>query len=69
MPETSSKEKLAEDFADFFMNKKQNIRDALDHNPSYEPIDATAHCKMDSFEKITEDDVERYNKENANKIM
>ena len=59
MPETSSDEKLAENFEDFFMNKIQKIRDALDHHPTHEPIDTTAHCKMDSFEKMSEDDVER----------
>ena len=58
MPETSSEENLAEDFADFFMNKIQKIRDALNHLPTNELTDTTAHCKMDSFEKMAEDDVE-----------
>ena len=59
MPETSSEEKLAEDFADFFMDKIQKIRDAQDHHPTYKPVYTTAHCKMDSFEKMSEDDEER----------
>ena len=46
VPETSIDEKLAKDFADFFKNKIQKIRDALDHHPTYEPRDTTAHCKM-----------------------
>ena len=59
MPETSIEENLAEDFADFFMNKIQKIRAILGHHPTYEPTDTIAHCKMDSFEKMTEDYVER----------
>ena len=58
MPETFSEEKLAEDFTDFFINRIQK-RDALDYNPTYEMTDTMAHCKMDSFEKMYEDDVKR----------
>ena len=53
MPETSSEEKLAKDFADFFMNKTEEIRDALDHHPTYKSTDTIAHCKVDSFEKMS----------------
>ena len=42
------------------MSKIQKIRDVLDHHPTYEPTDTIAHCKM------SEDDVERIIKENAN---
>ena len=59
MPETSSKKIPSEDLADFFMNKIQKIRDALDHQPTYKPTDIMAYCKMDSFEKMYGDDVER----------
>ena len=49
MPETSSEDKLAEDFADFFIYKIQKIRDALDYHPTYETTDIMAHFKMDSL--------------------
>lgn len=37
LPETDTDEELANHFADFFINKIQKIRDALQHHPFYEP--------------------------------
>ena len=59
MPKSSSEEKPADDFTAFFMNKTKKIIDALDHHPTYEPTDTMAHYKMDSFEKVSKDAVER----------
>ena len=56
MPEGRSDQELAESFADFFMNKIQNIRDTLNDIPAYEPT-SQASCSLSKFHPLTSEQV------------
>ena len=57
MPEGYSNEKLADIFADYFMNKIQNIRDALQNISKYIPTSDENIPKLIEFNKPTQDKV------------
>ena len=50
---STSDETLANEFADFFMNKIQKICDALDKNPKYNPCSKEV-VSLDSFKLLSE---------------
>ena len=56
LPEYSNPAELANDFANFFINKIKMIRDALDHHPTYKPSEATL-SKYEKFREMLEDEV------------
>ena len=55
-PDSESDEMLANQFADFFMEKIKRIRDSLEAHPTYDP-QATAKAFMCTFEQVTEKEV------------
>ena len=57
MPEGYSNEKLADIFADYFMNKIQNIKDALQNISKYIPTSDENIPKLMEFNKPTQDKV------------
>ena len=61
LPKASSEEELANQFADYFMNKIKNIREALDKYPEYSPSN-TAKGQLNTFTEVTEDQVIYYMK-------
>ena len=58
LPESQSDESLANQFAQYFMNKIKSIRDSLDSHPLYKPIRREVPT-FSSFSRITEDQVEK----------
>ena len=56
LPASTSDETLANEFADFFMNKIQKIRDALDKHPKYNPCSKEV-VSLDSFKLLSEKQV------------
>ena len=60
MPSTSSTtdEELANEFADFFMDKIQKIRDELDVQPMYQLTSANIH-QLNNFVEMSEDEVRK----------
>ena len=57
-PDSVSDEMLANQFADFFMEKIRPIRDSLQGHPIYNPQE-TAKAFMCKFEQVTESEVAR----------
>ena len=55
-PECDSKEKLANQFAEFFIAKIQTIRDKLDDLPVYDHKDSSPP-KLSSLEPLTDEEV------------
>ena len=55
----SSDEELANQFADYFMNKIKNIRDELDKYPEYSPSN-TAKGQLNTFTEVTQEQVINY---------
>ena len=58
LPPGKTDNQLAEDFAKFFMNKIQTIRDNLADHPLYKP-EPTNIPKFDTFKKLSEEDVRK----------
>ena len=58
LPPGKTDNQLAEDFAKFFMNKIQTIRDNLADHPLYKP-EPTNILKFDTFKKLSEEDVRK----------
>ena len=58
-PKASSDEELANQFADFFMNKIKNIRDELDKYLEYSPSN-TAKGQLNTFTEVTQEQVIHY---------
>ena len=56
LPEYSNTTELANDFANFFINKIRKIRDALDHHLTYKPIEAKVP-KFAHFREMSENGV------------
>ena len=58
LPEATSEMELAESFADYFLSKIVNIRDALDECERYHP---TGECEgqLTSFRAVTEEEVKK----------
>ena len=65
-PDTESNEMLANEFADFFMEKIKRIRDSLEVHPTYDP-QATAKAFMYKVEQVTEKEVTKCIREMASK--
>ena len=63
LPPGKTDNQLAEDFAEFFMNKIQTIRDNLADHPLYKPK-PTKIPKFDTFKKLREEDVKKLYKQN-----
>ena len=49
---------MASEFADFFMDKIQKIRDKLDVQPMYQPTSVNI-CQLNNFEEMSEDEVRK----------
>ena len=56
LPEYSDPKELANDFANFFINKIKKIRDVLDHHLTYKPTEV-AVPKFAQFREMSEDEV------------
>ena len=56
LPECDSKEKLANQFAEFFIAKIQTIRDKLNDLPVYDHKDSSPP-KLSSLEPLTDEEV------------
>ena len=56
LPECDTKEDLANQFAEFFITKIQNIRNKLDSLPVYDHKDSSPP-KLSKFEPLTEEEV------------
>ena len=56
LPEYLDPTKVANDFANFFINKIKKIRDALDHHPTYTTTEATVP-KFAQFREMLENEV------------
>ena len=58
MPLSKSDEVLAEEFADYFLNKIKTIRDTLDGYEKYQPIDDGKTTEINEFYELTEAEVD-----------
>ena len=60
MPSTASttNEELANEFANFFMDKIQKIRDELDVHPTYQPTSVNI-CQLNNFVEMSEEEVRK----------
>ena len=56
LPESNSDEKLAEEFAEFFLIKVLKIRDSIKHYPKYVVTDKN-QPKLDTFRDLNEEEV------------
>ena len=65
-PEASSDEELANQFADYFMNKIKNIRDELDKYPEYS-LSNMAKGQLNTFTEVTQEQVIHYIKKMLSK--
>ena len=65
-PDSESDEMLANEFADFFMEKIKRIRDSLEVHPKYNP-QATAKAFQCTFEWVTKKEVTKCIREMASK--
>ena len=56
LPDLESDEKLANNFADFFIHNIQKIRDSLEHHPKYDPRKSTTRPKevLSQFREVSE---------------
>ena len=57
MPEHTDEEQVADEFADFFMEKIKTIRDSLAEHPTYNPH-GPAKASLNQFRSVSPDDVE-----------
>ena len=57
MPEGKSEDQLATEFAEFFTNKIQKIRDELKENPKYVPKKNHSISGFSKFKMLTQEDV------------
>ena len=62
MPPSKADEILAEEFADYFLNKIKTIRDTLDGYEKYQPIDDGKTPEINEFYELTEAEVEVINR-------
>ena len=64
LPELKSDEKLANNFADFFIQKIQKIRDSLEHHPKYDLSKSTTRLRelLSQFMEVSEDEVKKIKK-------
>ena len=58
MPPGKSDENLAEEFADYFLNKINKIRDDLANCPTYSPSSTCTH-ELSCFNSVTEEEVKK----------
>ena len=58
LPEPNDSEQLANEFADFFMEKIKKIRNSLDAHPIFNPH-GPAKASFDSFKPVSIDDIVR----------
>ena len=65
-PNSESDKMLANEFADFFMEKVKRIRDSLEVHPTYNP-QATVKAFMCKFEQVTEKEVAKCIRDMASK--
>ena len=63
MPDNTGDEKLANDFADYFIQKIQKIWDNLDDYPKFKPRRNSTNTPLNSFELTTADEVTKIIKE------
>ena len=56
MPPGKTDDELAEEFAEFFMQKIKTIRDGLEHHSLYTPRD-TGIPRLETFKQVLESDV------------
>ena len=68
-PLPESDEELANDFADFFMQKIQKIRYSLEHHPKCDPSKSTTRPRevLGQFREVSEDEVKKTINEMATK--
>ena len=61
LPDSESDEELANNFADFFIDKLQRIREFLEHYPKYDPRKSTTRPKevLSQFREVSEDEVKK----------
>eukprot|EP00794_Sanderia_malayensis_P002898 gene2898-3350_t len=59
MPEGKSEDQLATEFAEFFTNKIQKIRDDLKEKPKYVPKKNHSIAEFSKFKILTQEDVEK----------
>ena len=59
LPEAESDEELANNFADFFIQKIQKIRDSLEHHLKYDPSKSTTRQRevIRQFREVSDDEV------------
>jgi hypothetical protein len=56
LPEHTSEDELANQFANFFMSKIKKIRDGLEHHKKYEPKE-TGVAELNSFTPLSQEEV------------
>ena len=56
MPPGKTDDELAEEFAEFFMQKIKTIQDGLEHHLLYTPRD-TGIPRLETFKQVSESDV------------
>ena len=56
LPEHNDSEQLADEFADFFMEKIRKIRNSLDAHPIFNPH-GPAKASFDSFKPVSTEDI------------
>ena len=66
MPDEDDKDKLADEFADYFLGKIQKIRDQLDHYDKYSPLNKDLP-RMSSFKPVSKEEVSKLVKAMATK--
>ena len=61
LPDSESDEELANEFADFFIQKMQKIRDSLEHHPKYDMRKSTTRPRevLRQFREVSEDEVKK----------
>ena len=64
--DSESDKMLANEFANFFMEKIKRVRDSLEVHPTYDP-QATAKAFMCKFEQVTKKEVVKCIREKASK--
>ena len=66
MPDENDKEKLADEFADYFLRKIQKLRDQLDHCDKFSPPNKDIP-RMSSFKPVSKEEVSKLVKAVATK--
>ena len=59
LPADKSDRELADEFANFFMEKILKIRDSLKDQPTYSPLSHGSVPSLDSFKELTDDEVKK----------